>query len=109
MIVEALMAVQRMTNATERVLRLLVNSETPVWGLQLMRQTGLPSGTIYPMLARLEGYGWIEATWDIEAGPGPRRHLYSITGKGRDAVAQMLAERAVRPARLRGRPSTVTP
>jgi DNA-binding PadR family transcriptional regulator len=86
-----------MTSATESVLRILLSEGSPLWGLRIIQKTGLASGTIYPMLARLEGYGWVAAEWDIESGPGPRRRLYSITDEGRLAAARALAERSARP------------
>ena len=42
-------------------------------------------GTLYPLLTRLRGAGWIESSWqESPAGP-PRRH-YEITGDGRAAL-----------------------
>jgi DNA-binding PadR family transcriptional regulator len=52
-------------------------------GYDLSRQTGLKSGTLYPVLIRLEQQGWLEAQWEDEAAPGkPRRHLYRLTALG---------------------------
>lgn len=31
----------------------------PVYGLEIIRATDLPGGTVYPMLARLEAEGWV--------------------------------------------------
>lgn len=86
------MTVQRMTKSTELVLKMLLKSDTPVWGLLLCKKTGLPSGTIYPMLSRLEGYGWVVASWDDATTSGPRRRLYSITADGRLAAQAALSE-----------------
>ena len=52
-------------------------------GYDIARETGLKSGTLYPILMRLEGAGWLEARWEDEPAPGkPRRHLYRLTPEG---------------------------
>lgn len=52
-------------------------------GYDLSRETGLKSGTLYPILIRLEQQGWLEALWEDEPSPGkPRRHLYRLTALG---------------------------
>lgn len=52
-------------------------------GYDLSRETSLKSGTLYPILIRLERDGWLEARWEDEPAPGkPRRHLYRLTRKG---------------------------
>ena len=48
-------------------------------GYALAGQTGLTSGTLYPILMRLAGQGLVEARWQEEPTPGrPRRHLYLL-------------------------------
>jgi len=52
-------------------------------GYALARQTGLKSGTLYPILIRLGDRGLVEARWQDEPHPGrPRRHLYRLTADG---------------------------
>jgi DNA-binding PadR family transcriptional regulator len=55
------------------------------YGLELAKAAGLPSGTIYPMLARLEREGWVESEREnidaSVAGRRPRRY-YRLTGAG---------------------------
>jgi DNA-binding PadR family transcriptional regulator len=64
-------------------------------GYDLSRETGLKSGTLYPILMRLEKSGWLEAEWEAEPAPGrPRRHLYRLTGTG-VAEARAMARRSV--------------
>ena len=36
----------------------------PRFGLELIRATGRASGTLYPILARLEDAGWVESEWE---------------------------------------------
>ena len=47
----------------------------------------LPEGTIYSALHRLELAGLLASTW-TEPGVGRRRRVYSLTPKGRDALAE---------------------
>ena len=68
-------------------------------GYALAKQTGLKSGTLYPILIRLADRGLVEACWQDEPQPGrPRRHLYRVTGDGLAAAARAsAAEQAARP------------
>ncbi len=53
-------------------------------GYSLSQRTGLASGTLYPILMRLEKLGWLETRWETFAEPGrPPRHLYRLTADGR--------------------------
>jgi DNA-binding PadR family transcriptional regulator len=62
-------------------------------GYALARQTGLKSGTLYPILIRLADRGLVEACWEEEPTPGrPRRHLYRLTPDGLASAATALAE-----------------
>jgi PadR family transcriptional regulator, regulatory protein PadR len=64
-------------------------------GYALARQTGLKSGTLYPILIRLADRGMVEACWQEEAQPGrPRRHLYRLTADGLASATGALAARA---------------
>ena len=64
-------------------------------GYALASQTGLKSGTLYPILIRLEGRGLVEACWQEEPRPGrPRRHMYRLTATGLASAAQALAAAA---------------
>ncbi len=52
-------------------------------GYALASNTGLKSGTLYPILIRLADRGLVEACWQEEPVPGrPRRHLYRLTADG---------------------------
>ena len=68
-------------------------------GYALARQTGLKSGTLYPILIRLAGRELVQACWQDEPAPGrPRRHLYRLTAAGLAAATAALASPAARPA-----------
>jgi DNA-binding PadR family transcriptional regulator len=52
-------------------------------GYDLSQDTGLPSGTLYPILVRLADRGLLESKWEAAPDPGrPPRHLYRLTAKG---------------------------
>jgi PadR family transcriptional regulator, regulatory protein PadR len=94
----------RMTIPTQRVLEaLLEDPQRELYGLEIGEAAGLRSGTVHPILARLEGYGWLESRWeDIDAsaeGRPPRRY-YKLTAEGALAARSALA-RAYRPAAAR--------
>jgi PadR family transcriptional regulator len=63
-------------------------------GYALAKQTGLKSGTLYPILIRLADRGLVEACWQDEPAPGrPRRHLYRLTSAGLASATGALAAR----------------
>jgi DNA-binding PadR family transcriptional regulator len=52
-------------------------------GYELSQQTGLKSGTLYPLLIRLSDLGWLEARWTEPSREGrPPRHEYRLTREG---------------------------
>ena len=62
-------------------------------GYGIARDTGLKSGTLYPVLVRLADRGLVEACWEDEQPAGrPRRHLYRITPEGFAAATTALAQ-----------------
>lgn len=86
----------RMSSETLRILGAML--EDPMawhYGLGLSDTAEIASGTIYPMLARLEKAGWLESRWE-EQGPDdegrPRRRLYKLTGHGERAAMAELDE-----------------
>jgi DNA-binding PadR family transcriptional regulator len=74
---------------TRRVLAVLA-AEGLGWmhGYTILKATGLKSGSLYPILMRLEAQGHLEAEWQAPERPGrPPRHAYRLTGQGRTFVA----------------------
>jgi DNA-binding PadR family transcriptional regulator len=66
------------------------------YGYELATQTGIKSGTLYPLLIRLEASGHLEAEWQQPAASGrPPRHAYRLTAAGQ----QLAREEAVAPGR----------
>lgn len=72
------------------------------YGFDIMDVTGLPSGTVYPALRRLEQAGLVVSKWEDEDtarnDQRPARKYYKLTGAGR----QTLSEAVVRYRRLDG-------
>jgi DNA-binding PadR family transcriptional regulator len=77
-------ATPKITTQTLRVLE-AVSSGGEVSGAEIMRSTGLFSGTLYPILMRLETAGWLASRWE-EDDPRtlgrPRRRFYRLTADG---------------------------
>jgi DNA-binding PadR family transcriptional regulator len=76
----------RLSRQTLAVLdALLVRPTQWSHGYSISQHTGIFSGTLYPILMRLEKLGWLETRWEDARVPGrPPRHLYRLTGDGRE-------------------------
>ena len=66
------------------------------YGLDIMDRTGLPSGTVYPTLRRLEKRGYLRARWEAESAARsegrPRRRYYRLSGAGEAALGEAIRE-----------------
>ncbi len=64
------------------------------YGFDLMDVTGLPDGTVYPILRRLERRGVLEGAWEDEAAAHaelrPPRRYYRLTALGEEAMADVV-------------------
>lgn len=74
------------------------------YGFDVIDQTGLPSGTVYPALSRLERDGYLRSAWEDEASAHaegrPARRYYRLTAPGAKALATAVAfYHALLPAR----------
>lgn len=80
------------------------------YGYDLSRETGLASGTLYPILMRLSDQSLLETTWEPSDAPGrPPRHTYRLTPDGLALAETRLAARNAGPASSTGSaPSTVS-
>ena len=100
-----------MTLPTQLVLRVLLTDPTrELYGLQICAEAGLPSGTIHPILARLERLGWVESQWediDVHEEGRPRRRYYKMTEDGaeRARIALAQATTSLKNLGLRTRPA----
>lgn len=79
--------VKRSRRPSKQMLILLeaLSARSQEWrhGYDLMKETGLLSGTLYPLLMRMTDQGLVEAEWREPAQPGrPARHAYRLTAEG---------------------------
>lgn len=73
------------TSRQTRVLLAVLAAKPRSWrhGYELSKETGLKSGTLYPLLMRLEAQGLLDSQWQPARQPGrPPRHLYRVTCAG---------------------------
>lgn len=94
----------RLSGPTLKVLKLLLEKPREKRsGADITRSANIGSGTLYPLLARLEQAGWLRSEWEIvdpaEAGR-PRRRFYKLTGIGQTNARKALAELQVAPGVL---------
>jgi PadR family transcriptional regulator PadR len=84
----------RRTQTTLVVLRAFIDAPgEALSGAEIGRRTGIPSGSRYPLLDRLEKAGWLEGWWediDPHKAARPRARLYSLTRLGRQEACRVL-------------------
>jgi PadR family transcriptional regulator PadR len=86
--------VRKPSTATRLVFQAFLDAPSDeTYGFELAEATDLPSGTIYPILRRLEDEGFIKSRWaDVDTGAQKRRRrYYALTGEGRRAAHQATA------------------
>ena len=63
------------------------------YGYELSKATGLSSGTLYPLLMRLNDRGLLESRWQEPQRAGrPARHAYRLSGRGVELARQVATE-----------------
>jgi DNA-binding PadR family transcriptional regulator len=71
---------------------------TELSGAEIYEKTGILSGTLYPILIRYRGVGWLEDRWEdnepIELGR-PKRRYYRLTAEGQRAYQRNLPDPAM--------------
>jgi DNA-binding PadR family transcriptional regulator len=76
--------------ATVQVLQAIASGY--LYGFDIMDATGLPSGTVYPILSKLEDSGFVKSRWEdariARREKRPPRRSYEITGDGREALTE---------------------
>ena len=97
----------KLTGPLERVLRvMLADPSAPQYGYDLMKAAKLKSGTLYPMLARLQQDGLVNAEWEAprqDAAGRPPRKYYQLTAEGlRVARLELAQATSSAPARRAG-------
>jgi PadR family transcriptional regulator len=86
--------------AAVRVLHAIASGTA--YGFDVIESTGLPSGTVYPAMGRLERDGYVRSRWEDPAAARkekrPPRRYYRVTAPGLRALNEELARyRAVKP------------
>jgi len=85
----------RMSLQTLRVLEaFLENPSDQLSGADVHKRSRLASGTLYPILLRLESAGWFVSRWEAvdPASIGrPRRRLYRLTPTGLARAREVFA------------------
>jgi DNA-binding PadR family transcriptional regulator len=76
--------------ATATILNAVANGYS--FGFDIVDITGMPGGTVYPALRRLQEAGYLTSEWEkarvARAELRPRRRYYEITRPGRQALAE---------------------
>jgi DNA-binding PadR family transcriptional regulator len=85
--------VRRLSLSALTVLQAVANGYQ--YGFDVIDATGLPSGTVYPALSRLERDGYLRSAWendaDAHAEGRPARRYYRVTAPGSRALSDALA------------------
>jgi DNA-binding PadR family transcriptional regulator len=89
-----------LTYPTAAVLLAIQNGHR--YGFDIMDATGLPDGTVYPLLRRLERRGVLVAAWEdaeiAREDQRPQRRYYGLTPVGRASMAEVEARFPALPA-----------
>jgi PadR family transcriptional regulator, regulatory protein PadR len=85
----------RVTDATLDVLEVLLGGDDDLYGLKIAKAAGRPTGSVFPILARLEQVGWVTSQWESSdpAARGPRRRFYRLSGVGSPGARELLTRR----------------
>jgi PadR family transcriptional regulator PadR len=86
----------RLTQQTLKVLGALISGRVrELSGADIAKSTQLSSGTLYPILYRLEQVGWVNSHWEV-GDPAllgrPRRRYYRVTAEGARRVKEVVRE-----------------
>ncbi len=96
---------RRMTIPIQLVLQVLLDDpEHERSGAEIAAASGLRSGTVHPVLARLEGMGWVQSWWeDIDARRSgrPARRCYQLSAEGAPRARHVLSQAHTSARRLR--------
>jgi DNA-binding PadR family transcriptional regulator len=100
----------RLTQATALIVRALAAGHRH--GFEIMEVSGLPSGTVYPALRRLERQRMVRSAWeaarDARDAGRPRRRVYTLTAAG-EALASEAVGRLAEAGRFLARDAGLRP
>lgn len=99
----------RVTDATLDVLQILLDGGDDLYGLKIAKATGRPTGSVFPILARLEDCGWVTSEWESSdpSVRGPRRRFYRLSPDGAELAPALLGRRRAQTGKPRLRPAPV--
>ena len=84
---------RRLSISAVSVLQAIANGHE--FGFDVIDQTGLPSGTVYPALSRLERDGFLRSAWESDAKAHadgrPARRYYRLTAAGVRALNEAVS------------------
>lgn len=84
------MGTKFLTYTTAVILQAVANGY--LYGFDIIDITGVPGGTVYPALRRLEDAGYLVSKWEkqsiAQAAPRPQRRYYELTRAGRETLAE---------------------
>lgn len=96
----------RISGPTLKALSLFMErNPTPLSGADLVNEKKILSGTLYPLLDRLETSGWLVSEWeDIDPSQAgrPRKRLYRLTGAGATNARSVLEEHGIQTTKGNG-------
>lgn len=89
----------KLTEQLVRVLDVLLDDPTgDHYGFSVAKAADIKTGTLYPIMTRLEDAGWLTSRWqDDDNTRGPRKRLYKLTLEGLTHANPIVAERAKTP------------
>lgn len=77
-------------------LALMAEASGRHWGYELSKQSGVRSGVMYPILARMLDEGWLTDGWEDKVQTGrakrPPRRYYELTSKGKAELGAVIAD-----------------
>lgn len=100
----------KLTLQTITVLSQFLSRSNPLSGADIVNETRMLTGTLYPILKRLEEYRWLQSDWedvDPHEEGRPRKRLYRLTGLGRTRARSAVEDLRTRlPAPAGGKSAT---
>lgn len=85
----------RVTDATLDVLQILLRGDDESYGWKIAQEIGRATGSVFPILARLEQAGWAVSEWETseQSARGSRRRFYRLSQEGMAQARKVLTEK----------------
>jgi PadR family transcriptional regulator len=85
----------RLSHQTLQILKVFLDGPSEgLAGSDIWKKLGLFSGTVYPILMRLDGAGWLKSDWEklpAEMLGRPRKRIYQLTPDGYNKAREAFA------------------